>query len=375
MTKVCHMTSAHAPEDVRIFHKECASLAKAGYDVYLVERGDSYEKNGVRIVGVGQPSGGRLSRMTSFSKKVYEAALSIDADIYHFHDPELLPYGLKLKRKGKRVIFDSHEHTAEAILEKTWLPAPVRNSVHWLYSRYQASVCRKLDAVVSVTPNIVRYFQAIQPRTVQVANFPYYQEAGALPDPQARRMVFAGGISAQWNHHRIIQALEQLPDCRYCLCGPIDDGYFQSLQALPAWPQVDFLGKIPHGQVANEMSRCSVGLALLTPGRNTDWQNGTMGNTKIFEEMMAGLPVVCTDFVLWREFVARYHCGICVDPENVDAIAGAIRYLLDHPKEAKQMGENGRRAVKEEFNWGVEEQKLLALYEDILKDRKGKCFI
>ena len=97
MIKVCHMTSAHGPEDVRIFHKECVSLAKAGYDVYLVERGDSYEKNGVHIVGVGQPSGGRLSRMTSFAKKVYQAALALDADIYHFHDPELLPYGLKLK--------------------------------------------------------------------------------------------------------------------------------------------------------------------------------------------------------------------------------------------------------------------------------------
>lgn len=115
------------------------------------------------------------------------------------------------------------------------------------------------------------------------------------------------------------------------------------------------------------MSRCSVGLALLTPGRNTDWHNGTMGNTKIFEEMMAGLPVVCTDFVLWKEFVERYHCGICVDPENVDEIAGAIRYLLDHPDEARQMGENGRRAIKEEFNWTVEEKSLFSLYINLLK--------
>lgn len=91
-----------------------------------------------------------------------------------------------------------------------------------------------------------------------------------------------------------------------------------------------------------------------------------MGNTKIFEEMLAGLPVVCTDFVLWREFVDRYHCGICVDPQDADAIASAVWYLLDHPEEARQMGENGRRAVKEEFNWNVEERKLLALYEEVL---------
>ena len=81
---------------------------------------------------------------------------------------------------------------------------------------------------------------------------------------------------------------------------------------------------------------------------------------------MAGLPVICTNFVRWKGCVDRWHCGICVDPENVDEIAAAIRYLLDHPDEARQMGENGRRAVKEEFNWGVEEKKLLALYEKLL---------
>ena len=108
MIKVCHMTSAHEEEDIRIFRKECVSLAEAGYDVYLVERGESYEKNGVHIVGVGEIPAGRLKRMTQGAKKVYAAAKALDADIYHFHDPELLPYGLKLKKAGKKVIFDSH---------------------------------------------------------------------------------------------------------------------------------------------------------------------------------------------------------------------------------------------------------------------------
>ena len=118
--KVCHMTSAHDPEDIRIFHKECVSLAKNGYDVYLVERGDSYEKNGVHIVGVGTIPDSRLQRMTQGARRVYEAALALDCDIYHFHDPELLPYGVMLKKKGKKVIFDSHENTVEQIMEKEW---------------------------------------------------------------------------------------------------------------------------------------------------------------------------------------------------------------------------------------------------------------
>lgn len=92
MIRVCHMTSAHSPWDTRIFHKECVSLAQAGYEVYLIQRGESHEQAGIHVIGVGQPTGGRLSRMTAFSKKVYETALALDADIYHFHDPELIPY-------------------------------------------------------------------------------------------------------------------------------------------------------------------------------------------------------------------------------------------------------------------------------------------
>lgn len=112
MIKVCHMTSAHDPEDIRIFHKECVSLAKAGYDVYLVQPGDSYEKNGVHLVGLSAPAQGRMEHFLHSAKNAYKKALEVDADIYHLHDPELLGYGLKLKRRGKKVTFDSHEHTA-----------------------------------------------------------------------------------------------------------------------------------------------------------------------------------------------------------------------------------------------------------------------
>ena len=84
---------------------------------------------------------------------------------------------------------------------------------------------------------------------------------------------------------------------------------------------------------------------------------------------MAGLPVICTDFILWQKIIEDYQCGICVQPDNVDEIASAIQFLLDNPDVAKQMGENGRRAVAEKYNWGVEEKKLLKLYADLSGER------
>lgn len=370
MTKVCHITSAHGPEDVRIFHKECASLARAGYEVYLVQRGESYEKHGVHLVGFGKPHSNRLGRMLFTARRAYRVALALDADVYHFHDPELLPYGLKLKRRGKIVIFDSHENTLRDIMKKKpWIPAPMRRMVYLWFKREQEKVCGQINAVLTVTPQLVSFFEHLNPRSVQISNYPILDDTLAPPDFSSKTLVFAGGVSSQWSHHNIIKALYRLPDCRYLLCGPaMGQDYLRELESLPGWGQTEYLSRIPHEEVPALLSKGAVGMAVLSYFGSDDEKMGTMGNNKIFEEMMAGLPVVCTDFALWREFVDRWHCGICVDPADPDAIAEAIRYLLDHPEEARQMGENGRKAVKEEFNWGVEEKKLLALYDEILNE-------
>lgn len=366
--KVCHMTSVHGAEDVRIFHKECVSLVQAGYEVYLVERGESYDKNGVHIVGVGEISGHRLKRMTKGAKRVYEKALALDCDIYHLHDPELLPYGMKLKEKGKKVIFDSHENTAGAILEKKYIPALLRSLIHRLYVVCEKQACGKLDAVVTVTPSMTRAFESINSKAVEVRNYPCYCAEYSKPQMDNNMIIFAGGITPQWNHHILLKALEQLPAYAYCLCGTGNETYLRKLQQMPAWERVNYLGRITHSEVQKELSKASVGVALLQPGKNTDGMNGTMGNTKIFEEMMAGLPVICTDFKLWREFVDRYQCGICINPDNIDELVSAIRFLSENHDKAKEMGENGHRAVRDEFCWEKGKEPLLALYAKLCKD-------
>lgn len=366
MAKICHMTSAHGPEDERIFFKECCSLAAAGHEVYIVVKGNSYDKNGVHIVGIGDLPESRLKRMTSFARKVYEKALELDADIYQFHDPELLPYGLKLKKKGKKVIFDSHENTLDQIQEKSWIPNLVRKPMFHCFDWYQKHICKRLDAIISVSPHICEYFAAFHSKVVMITNYPVYKELKRDDCADDKSLCFAGGISDQWNHATVIQALEKLPEVRYVLLGSGDDAYLEELRTLPAWNRVDFRGRIPHEQVAQTLCACGIGVSVLSYNYNAGLRRGTLGNTKIYEQMMAGLPVICTDFQLWREMVDKYQCGICVEPQNVDDFVRAVQYLLDHPEEARRMGENGRRAVQEEYNWGKQEKLLLALYDDIL---------
>lgn len=359
MTKVCHFTSVHNTDDVRIFRKECTSLAQAGYDVYLVGRGENREENGVHVIGVGQPSGGRLSRMTGFAKKVYEAALALDADIYHFHDPELMPYGLKLKRKGKKVIFDSHEFYTEQITTKTYL-GPFRYLVAKIYASYETYVVKQLDGIIVVTPRMRKNFQHIQPRVSIITNYPILENRADTHKNQPNVVCFAGGVSSQWNHETILHAMEQLPDVHYVLCGPGSDDYLAKLASMPTWDRVDYLGRVPFARAQQVLHTSAIGLALAAKLYGDE---GTLGNTKLFEIMMAGLPVVCTDFILWKEIIDKYHCGICVKPDDPDAVAGAIRYLLDNPEEAKRMGENGRKAVENEYNWDTIKPNLYSLYK------------
>lgn len=363
--KVCHLSSAHGQEDTRIFHKECKSLAEAGYEVYLITRGRTYDKDGVHIIGVSRERVSRIERMVGTVHEVFLKAAAIDADIYHAHDPELLPVCAKLKKRGKKVIFDSHEHVVASIREKTYLPKMLRRIMADVYSIYQRAVCTKLDAVITATPNVSEYFKKIKCKNVvDLCNFPILNEFRE-PDYCSRALSFAGNMEDQWNHDVIIKSLENVENVKYILCGSPQENYLAKLKALKGWEKVDYRGRIPFEAVQEVLSGSAVGLSILTPGGNTDGINGNMANTKVFEEMMAGLPVICSKFRRWREFVEEYDCGICVHPHNEKEIKAAIERLINNPDEARRMGHNGRKAVEERFNWAREEKKLLELYNRI----------
>lgn len=368
MVKVCHVTSAHASRDVRIFHKECVSLAKAGYETYLVARGESREEKGVHVVGLGEAPAGKIKRMTSFAKAVYRKALEIDADIYHLHDPELLPWGIRLKKHGKKVIFDSHENTLEQMEEKCWIPFFLRKPVSAIYRQYATKQFKVFDCLISVTPHIVRQLGAINDNVVQITNYPVLSDC-KLPEKTCHdclKICFTGGISAQWSHAQIIDCLPEVEKATYLLCGIAESSYLQKLQQLQGWEKVDYRGVLPPEEAKKIQRQSDVGIALLLPNRNTNGKEGTIGNTKLFEYMMSGLPVICTDFDLWKAVIDQYNCGVYIDPSDRTALINALEYIRLHPGEARQMGLNGRKAVEQEFNWGTQEKKLLALYERIL---------
>lgn len=373
MIKVCHMTSVHGAEDVRIFHKECVSLAQAGYEVCLVQCGNSYEKDGVRLVGAGPKPSSRLKRMTSYGRRVYKKALALDAEIYHLHDPELLPYGLKLKRKGKKVVFDSHEIYTLQIPSKSYLPKWVSRVVAWAYAKYEKYALRHLDAVVvPCTVGGRNPFEGLCKRVVYVDNTAMLGELYDKYDlrtAKVKRQVCYIGVLTESRGITLDVKAAHKAGAKLVLAGQFSsEEYKKRLESMPEFTSVEYRGLLGRDGVKRLIEESEVGLAILMDSGQNYLTDNLL--TKVYEYMSLGVPVVISNSRYNNLAIQKHKFGLCVNPDDIDQTAAAIRYLLDNPDEARKMGENGRKAVREEFNWGIEEKKLLALYDDILNGKR-----
>lgn len=359
MKKVCHMTCVHGNRDIRIFIKECTSVAQAGYDVYHVAFGESREENGVHVVGLGDKPRNRAKRLMTAARRVYQRAKALDCDIYHFHDPEMLPYGLKLKRAGKSVIFDTHEDVPAQIKDKGWIPGFLRKTVSACYRAYETYAVKRLDAVIAATPYIGKKFEGRAKRVAVVSNYPRLDDLRfhdtAFEEREAIAC-YAGGISTMRGEQIMRKAMEQV-EGRLILAGQ-----HPKIDAEKCGKsEVTYLGQVDREAINNLYASAVVGLVLLLPAHN--YVNSQP--IKMYEYMAAGIPFVASDFPLWRAVADKWNCGICTEPGNAEEAADAIQLLFGDRQKAKQMGLNGRRAVEEEYNWSVEEKKLVQLYASL----------
>lgn len=368
MYTIAHLTSAHPRYDTRIFLKECCSLAAAGFTVHLVVAdGKGNEiKNGVNIYDVGILKG-RMKRMVHTTNKIFVEAMQLDVDVYHLHDPELMPIGMKLKKLGKRVIFDAHEDLPKQLLGKPYLNPFLLKLLSIALAQYEKLTCKNFNAIVAATPFIRDKFLEINSCSIDINNFPLQQElvpktASGWHDKN-NCVCYLGAINQVRGIKEMIAAMELLTtDTRLKLAGKFNEfSIKETVKGYAGWQRVDELGLIGRREVRELLADSFAGIVTFHPLPNhIDAQPN-----KMFEYMSAGIPVIASDFPLWRQVIEANHCGLCVDPLDPQAIAQAIDYLATHADEARQMGENGQRAIAEYYNWAIEEKKLVNFYGNL----------
>ena len=372
---IAHLTNVHPRSDIRIRIKEVESLANALDEpvILLVQdgKGDAVETDGkIRIIDTGPVQGGRLARMSLGVIRMWRAVSMLRPKVVHFHDPELMIAGFALKLSGCRVVYDVHEDVPRQVLTKYWLPTVARWPLSWILSGMEWLAAQVFDAIVPVTPKIAERFP---PRkTTLVQNFPILSELvirdGAPYGKRPPHFAYIGGITRIRGILEMVDAMkfisaEEEKDIRLRLAGTFQPVKLQAeIEASAGWRQVDFHGWVNRARVAEILGDVLAGLVLFLPAPN----HMDAYPNKIFEYMSASLPVIVSDFPLWRRIVDNSGCGLLVDPLDPGAIADAMKWILDHPVEAEAMGQRGRQAVEKHYNWETEAGKLTTLYKKLL---------
>jgi glycosyltransferase involved in cell wall biosynthesis len=382
--RIVHVALLHSPLDVRIFEKEARELASVGYDVHVIAPGAPDEnRDDVRFHGIDSSGEcvGILSRVWLAMQRGWRALRSVVAlrpDVVHLHEVQAIPVGLALKLLGARIVYDVHE---EAFWEKLSncriLGAPRLGYVFGAIAALLEVLAKlSFDGFVAATPHIGRQFPRRQTTVVQ--NFPRSDETpndrvagGSLADHDRENVcLFAGNLFATRGAREMVEAVAQLPaalNSRLVIAGRfVPASLKRELEQLDGWCNITCEGWLSRRRLNELWSHARVALVLFHPSP----EHLNAYPNKLFEAMAAGVPVVASDFPLWRKIVESAQCGLLVDPLDPTAIADAVRDLLEHPAKAAKMGAAGAEAVRRQYNWNNESVKLLKFYEQFTGGRE-----
>lgn len=364
--KVCLLSSVRKATEHRILWKEGQSLRGAGYEVTIVASHPRDEViSGINIRALPEFKS-RISRMMRKTCRIYREAMRQRADVYHLQDPELIPAGLLLKARGKRVLYDVREDVPADLLDKHYLPRWIRPAIAWAADVAETIAGRAFDGIVAVTPHIRDRFS--RQNSVLVQNFPVLDEALPPSLPYAQRaplVIYVGSISPVRGIPELVGAMGLLPknmEARLAIGGEfVPASMEQQVSAIPGWERTQYLGWQEREGLLDLLSRARVGaIPLLHTANHAESQP-----IKLFEYMLSGLPVVAFYLPRTTEIIEESGCGIVVEARNTRKLAEAIQWLLEHPAEAEAMGKRGREAVLKSYNWNTQAASLLELYRRI----------
>lgn len=366
--KVAHISTVHSPHDPRIYHKQCRTLAKAGFEVTLIIPEDGKEfhpQDGVEVFLLPRPIN-RRERLAKTRKRAYQEARALNADIYHFHDPELIPLGRKLKHNDNIVIYDIHEDYETAMQQKEYLPNFLAPLAALAYRTATNLLTRNFELCLAE-----KYYREKFPRGKCILNYPLLssQDIDHSEDHASCRLLYTGNVTAERGAyiHARLPELDSQVSVEYigkCSQGVADEVFRLAGSNVNRVKITGVEQYIPMEQIEEACfnNRWLAGLALFPPTEHYKRKE----LTKFFEYMYAKIPILCSDFPTWSQFVTRYDCGIAVNPMDEEEIRAALRFLRDNPDRAAEMGENGRKAIIQQLNWDVEGNKLVNWYRELL---------
>lgn len=363
--RVLHLTTAHQADDVRIFERECRSLAESGlYDVYLASPGAMPTGTSVVQIPLSAIPPNRLRRFLTSPIRAFSLCRTTQFDIWHLHDPELLPVALWLAWSGKRVIWDAHEDYLEQFTgdgAKAWVPSPLRRIVREGTSMLISAVDKRVSGVAAATHVIASRYN--NPATVIVGN---EVRADAFenchPSFESRTLLFTGNPTPAHLFPEVVQAIVDLPDVSLAVAGRPPEPELWAKAEAALGSRLSHLGWLNRQQLAQAMD--SAALGLLTYANTAPYSSGSP--TKGYEFAAAGLPVVASPNMMNQELIARNRAGLIASGFDAANLREAISDALSDADRWRSASDAGRMWARSEGSWSASEARLLSLYGELL---------
>ena len=217
---------------------------------------------------------------------------------------------------------------------------------------------------MTATPFIRERFQKIHPRVIDINNYPLLSELAFDESTEERTHVcYIGGLTPIRGISQLVDAM-QYTQTTLQLAGALDDVFKSNLSESAGWSKVVSCGHVNRKEALAIKQKSFAGIVTFLPFPN----HVNAQPNKIFEYMASGIPVIGSNFPMWKLLIEAQNVGLCVDPEDPKAIGEAIEYLRSNPEIAKTMGARGKKLVQDTFNWNVEEEKLVGCYTEILNE-------
>lgn len=374
MPSVCHLSCVHRALDGRIFYREAVSLARAGYAVTVIAlHAEDAAVEGVRVIGL--PREPRRRRPLLWGA-LLRRALSVKADLYHIHDPELLAIAPLLHLlTGRPVIYDAHEANPDFVAMKLSRFSALSHGARQGMALLEPGLARSCSAIVAADERIVELFTGLDKPYTVLYNYPtrdFVDRADLSPVSERPPLVIhVGTHTVERGALLMIEAFAHVhagcPEARLLMVGPFHPpGLVTVLRERAAGAGLEkaitFVGRIPFAAVGDYLREAAVGWIPLQA--TTKYEKNIP--TKLFEYMAYGIPVVSSDLASVRPFLHSSEAGLLADPASPAAHGAALLALLRNAEQAAAMGRAGRRLVEARYNWSAMEPRLLALYEALL---------
>lgn len=368
--KICHLSSVHFALDTRIFYRMCQSLAKT-YQVTLIAVHPQEENiRGINIIPFKRFHNRRYRLLFSWFLMLFKA-LKVNAKVYHLHDPELIPCGIILRMLGKKVILDIHENIAEDIFDKPW----IRNQrlAYNIFNFFEKIACKFFIIILAEKSYEKRYlklgarFQTIQ----NFCDIEFFQSFAKTEYKNGLNLYYIGIILENRGILQIAQSIKLLRDEGYianfhCV-GELYSDLESKLKHLEYYDEISaqlhFYGRLPLEEGYKLVENMDIGMCIIWPMNNSRESYPT----KLFEYMSCGLPIITSNFTLYKETIEGNNCGICVDPLDANEIKKAILTIHRDVKNSELMAKNGKIAVEKKYDWKSQISILSKVYEDILR--------